>query len=148
MDHVVSHKEIYPHIGLKDKRYGSFQWNTGLYRPKLSQSISFYISQKKRREFRNFGETFLKISYKTLDEMWNALRASITSAIERHVPTKLTSNIHTHPWMNTNLRKKTLRKQRAHQMARKTQHPNDWAYYKALQAEVQQETRIAHRNYI
>jgi hypothetical protein len=48
---------------------------------------------------RNFGETFLKISYKTLDEMWNALRASITSAIEKPVPTKLTSNRHTHPWM-------------------------------------------------
>ena len=101
-----------------------------------------------RREFRNFRETFLKTSYKTLDEMWNALRASIASAIEKHVPTKLTSNRHTHPWMNTNLWRKTRRKQRAHQRARKTRNPKDWAYYKALQDEVQKETRIAHRNYV
>ena len=39
-------------------------------------------------------------------------------------------------------------KQRAHQRARKTRNPNDWAYYKALQTEVQKETRIAHRNYV
>jgi hypothetical protein len=50
--------------------------------------------------------------------------------------------------MNTNIRRKTRRKQRAHQRARKTRNPNDWAYYKALQTEVQKETRIAHRNYV
>ena len=33
-------------------------------------------------------------------------------------------------------------------MARKTRNPNDWAYYKALHAEIQKETRIAHRNYV
>lgn len=50
--------------------------------------------------------------------------------------------------MNTNLRRKTRRKQRTHQRARKTRNPNDWAYYKAVQAEVHKETRIAHINYV
>ena len=49
-----------------------------------------------------------------IEVVWTAVKTAIYSALDKHVPTKLTSTRYTHPWVNTNLRRLVRRKQRAH----------------------------------
>jgi hypothetical protein len=47
--------------------------------------------------------------------------------------TKMTKPKHTHPWMNTDIRRKINQKHRAHAKARKTKKKKDKDRYKRLQ---------------
>ena len=80
--------------------------------------------------------------------MWAAFKTTVTSAVDQHVPTKMTSTRRTHPWVNTTLRKLMRKKQRAHRLAKRTRQARDWNRYKKLQAEAQRSTRKAHKGYM
>jgi hypothetical protein len=54
----------------------------------------------------------------------------------------------THPWINTTIRRKINRKQKAHKEARKTKKKRDVDRYKRLQQEVQYEVRQANKKYM
>ena len=92
--------------------------------------------------------SFLSTLFDDIEVMWTAVKTTITSALDKHVPTKLTSTRYTHPWVNTNLRRLMRRKQRADRKAKQTGQPRDWVRFKRLQAEVQRSTRKAHRSYM
>ena len=94
------------------------------------------------------GETFLSTEFEHIDSMWTAFKTTVSSALNQHVPTKMTSTHQTHPWVNTNLRRLMGRKQRAHQKVKRSIQAQDWECYKKLQAEVQRSTRKAHRGYM
>ena len=94
------------------------------------------------------SRSFLSTLFDDIEVMWTAVKTTITSALDKHVPTKLTSTRHTHPWVNTNLRRLMRRKQRAHRKAKQTGQPRDWERFKRLQAEVQRSTRKVHRSYM
>jgi hypothetical protein len=64
------------------------------------------------------------------------------------VPTKMTRARHTHPWINTKVRRKISLKNREHAKARRTKKKRDRDRYKRLQQEVQRETRKAHKQYM
>ena len=49
----------------------------------------------------------------------------------------MTQGRHTHPWMNTAIRRKINQKQKAHKKARKTKKKRDPDRYKRLRQEVQ-----------
>ena len=68
--------------------------------------------------------------------------------MDQHVPTKMTSTRHTHPWVNITLRKLMRKKQRAHRLAKRARQARDWNRYKKLQAEAQRSTRKAHKGYM
>ena len=94
------------------------------------------------------SRSFLSTLFDDIEVMWTAFKTTITSALDKHVPTKLTSTRHTHPWVNTNLRRLMRRKQRAHRKAKQTGQPRDWERFKRVQAEVQRSTRKAHRSHM
>ena len=98
-----------------------------------------------RSSISSSSKTFLPTEFEDIDNMWAAFKTTITSAIDRHVPTKMTSTRRTHPLVNTNLRRLMRRKQRAHRKAKRPRQVRDWERYKRLQAEVQRSTRSAHR---
>ncbi|CAG2209252.1 unnamed protein product [Mytilus edulis] len=97
---------------------------------------------------KNFGEQFCQSKDQTVEAMWKAIKTILEHLIEKHVPTKQTTNRHTHPWINTQTRRAMRRKQRAHSKAKRTNNPSDWEKYKRLKANTQKETRKAHRKYI
>jgi hypothetical protein len=80
--------------------------------------------------------------------MWNHFKTAVKRIIDQRVPTKMTRARHTHPWMNTTIRRKTIQKHRAHEKARRTKKKRDRDRYKRLQQEVQRETRKAHKQYM
>jgi hypothetical protein len=65
------------------------------------------------------------------------LKDAIQNTIDKRVPSKMTQERHTHPWINTTIRRKINRKQKAHKKARKTKKKRDVDRYKRLQQEVQ-----------
>ena len=44
--------------------------------------------------------SFLSTTFDGIEVMWIAVKTTITSALDKHVPTKLNSTRHTHPWVN------------------------------------------------
>ena len=52
--------------------------------------------------------------------MWQSFKTEIQYIIDKRVPTKMTKPKHTHPWMNTDIRRKINQKHRAHAKTRKT----------------------------
>ena len=51
--------------------------------------------------------------------MWQSFKTEIKYNTDKRVPTKMTKPKHTHPWMNTDIRRKMNQKHRAHTKARK-----------------------------
>ena len=76
------------------------------------------------------------------------VQSAVSSAVEKHVPTKMFSTRQTHPWVKTSLRRAMRRKQRTHWRAKKTIKHTDLLRYKILQAAIQRETRTTEKTYM
>jgi hypothetical protein len=95
-------------------------------------------------EFSKFNTT----EFKDINTMWSSVKQLITESINKHVPTKRTLARHSHPWMNTRLRRLCKQKQRVHTKAKRTKATKDWKRYKKLKANLQRESRQAHANFM
>ena len=80
--------------------------------------------------------------------MWSKFKAAVTSAVEKYVPTKMSSSRQTHPWVDTKLRRLMRQKQRAHWRAKKTGKSKHWRRYKDLQRKAQTTSRQSERTYL
>ena len=89
------------------------------------------------------SRSFLSTIFDDMEVMWTAVKTAITSALDKHVPTKLTRTRHTHPWFNTNLRRLMRRKQRAHRKAKQTGQSRDWERFKGTEIN-KKGTQILH----
>lgn len=95
-----------------------------------------------------FATKFMQESTQSVEDMWNCFKSAISAAVDKYVPSKMSSTRQTHPWVNTKLRRLMRRKQRAHWRARKTGKQKDWKRYKTLQKETQSTTRSAEKNFL
>jgi hypothetical protein len=103
---------------------------------------------KIKEDLESFGNTFRNIGKRDIESLWHALKDAIQNTIDKGVPSKMTQGRHTHPWINTTIRRKINRKQKAHKKARKTKKKRDVDRYKRLQQEVQYEVRQANKKYM
>ena len=79
---------------------------------------------------------------------WDSLKSMINNVIEKRVPSKMSSNRHTHPWINTAIKKAIRRKQRAHKKAKETNKKKDLDRYRKLQKEVKLLIKQSHQRYL
>jgi hypothetical protein len=103
---------------------------------------------KIKDDLESFGNAFRNIGKRNIESLWHALKDAIQNTIDKRVPSKMTQGRHTHPWINTTIRRKINRKQKAHKKARKTKKKRDVDRYKRLQQEVQYEVRQANKKYM
>ena len=80
--------------------------------------------------------------------LWDNFKKKIAEVIVKRVPTKMSSNRHSNPWINTDIRRSIRRKQRAHKKAKATKKKKDSDRYKKLQKEVNFHIQEAHRHYL
>jgi hypothetical protein len=85
---------------------------------------------------------------RNVESMWQAFKTAIQNTVDKRVPSKLTQGRHTHPWINTTIRRRIGQKQRAHKKARKTKKKKDMDRYKRLKQKVQWEIRKANKKYM
>ena len=93
-------------------------------------------------------DTFNRTEFSDVNSMWAYIKDTIQSTIKKHVPTRRTLAKHTHPWMNSDLRRLSNKKQRAYTQAKRSGATKDWRRYKSLKAELQRESRRAHSAYM
>ena len=79
---------------------------------------------------------------------WDRLKGTIFKAIDKRVPSKMSTSRHTNPWMNTEIKRTIRRKQRTHQKARRINRKRDNDRYKRLQKDVQFQIRRTNRDYL
>ena len=102
---------------------------------------------KIKEDLESFGNTFRNIGKRDIESLWHALKDAIQNTIDKRVPSKMTQGRHTHPWINTTIRRKINRRQKARKKARKYK-KRDVDRYKRLQQEVQYEVRQANKKYM
>ena len=84
-----------------------------------------------KQHLKSFSTSFIKSSEhdssptdqqpNSIEFMWSKFKDAVTSAVDKYVPTKMSSTRQTHPWVDTKLRRLMRQKQRAHWRAKKTQ---------------------------
>ena len=87
---------------------------------------------KIKEDLETFKTSFKNTCNRTVESMWQSFKSEIQKTIEKRVPTKMTQGRHTHPWMNTAIRRKINQKQKAHKKARKTKKKRDQDRFKRL----------------
>ena len=100
-----------------------------------------------KQDLLEFGQS-LPAEDSTVCSLWHTFKQKIKEVIEKRVPTKMTANRHSHPWINTTIRRSIRRKQRAHKQAKSTGIKKDMDRYKKLQEEVKFHIREAHSQYL
>lgn len=80
--------------------------------------------------------------------MWGYIKELIVETVKHHVPTRRSSAKHTHPWMTSELRSLSIRKQKAHTRARCSKDPRDVKRFKTLKGQLQRESRRVNRAYL
>ena len=61
---------------------------------------------KIKEDLESFGNTFRNIGKRDIESLWHALKDAIQNTIDKRVPSKMTQGRHTHPWINTTIRRK------------------------------------------
>ena len=59
-----------------------------------------------QKDIAEFGSTFKNETHQNIESMWQSFKTEIKFIIDKRVPTKMTKPKHTHPWMNTDIRRK------------------------------------------
>ena len=98
--------------------------------------------------FTKYSVEFLSSSFTSVDNMWQEIKGTINQVISDHAPTKGTAARHTHPWVDTQLRRATRRKYRAYKKAKHTKSPADWERYRRIKYQNQRDLRTAHKRYM
>ena len=83
-----------------------------------------------------------------VNSLWVQFQTACLSALDKHVPSKMTSSRFSQPWINHRVKNISRRKSRAYARARKSKLPDDWNKYKELKKLMQDECRKAHKKYV
>ena len=114
---------------------------------------SIYLWRKADTEgikaaFTKYSVEFFSSFFTSVDNMWQEIKETINQVISDHVPTKRTAARHTHPWVDTQLRRATRRKYRAYKKAKHTKSSADWERYRRSKYQNQRDLRTAHKRYM
>jgi len=83
-----------------------------------------------------------------INNLWDTFKKECTAAINKHVPSKMTSTRYSQPWCNRTIRRLSRRKKRAYKRARKSNSEKDWTTYKTIQKATRTECKTAHNKYV
>jgi hypothetical protein len=67
-----------------------------------------------------------------VDSLWTAFKNGCLNVLSSNVPSKMTTERYSQPWINRQIKQLTKRKQRAYNRYKKTQSAKDYANYKHL----------------
>ena len=101
------------------------------------------------KEIELFSEHFLNSYYEhSLNDNWNSIKNAIFSSVEKHVPQRKASNKKKHPWITTDLIRKSRKKHRMFKKSRQTKNPGHIEKFKKFKKELQKEIKKAKTSYI
>ena len=140
-----------PSIGNSDHDIVLYDCATAPFRPHPVRRKIFLWNKADtegiKQDMQDFSQTFMTDT-SDVHGLWASLKSKIGQVMEKRIPRKMTANRHSHPWINTTIRRAIRRKQRAFKKSRLTGKKRDLDRYKKLQQEVKFHIRQAHRQYM
>lgn len=103
-----------------------------------------------RSEISAFGTLFTEEnSISTdVDTLWMQLKSELHRVLDTLVPSKFTSTRFSQPWINSNIKALSRRKNRAYKKAHRSKKTKDWSRYKNIKKSMQRECRSTYHTYI
>ena len=83
-----------------------------------------------------------------VDLMEREMQSGLMHILDKHVPSKMTTQRNNKSWFNTQTKRITRRKARAHRKARRTNKKRDWERFRCLRREAQRICRQAYNQHI
>lgn len=80
--------------------------------------------------------------------MWGILKSSSLAALDSNVPSKMTSQRYSQPWINRDLKRLSRRKQRCYNRYMKTHKTKDHEAYKNLKNKMHAECKKQYNEYV
>ena len=82
------------------------------------------------RELQDFANDFQEIKNESVDAKWNMFQQRLTGIMDFCIPHKFTTASHNLPWFKGILRRRSRKKQRLHNRAKKSGRQSDWNKFK------------------
>ena len=111
-----------------------------------------------KQQLQSFSTSFIKSSAhdssltdqqpNSIEFMWSKFKDTVTSAVDKYVPTKMSSTGQTHPSVDTKLCRLMRQKHHVHWRAKKTRKERHWKQYKDLQRNAQKASRQTEKTYL
>ena len=83
-----------------------------------------------------------------VEEIWSSIKTNLLGIQEECVPSKTSSKRYSQPWVNTDVKRMTRRKNKSYRKARKTGKSKDKARYQHLKQEAKKTCQRAYDDYI
>ena len=124
--------------------------------PKIHQKPPRKIWQYKKADntslenyLTEYADSFLlNAPSRTVEENWKDFKLSLTKAMEKFIPTKMSKNKSNLPWITHKIKKEMRKKDKLHKLANKTNKSRLHEAYKQQRSKVNKLIRQSHNNYI
>ena len=86
---------------------------------------------------------------RTVENNWNHFKSSLQATIIKHIPQKVIKSKHDLPWLNhiNIIKSKMHHRKHLYDVAKQSGKPEDWAAYRAMRNQVNNEIECAHNTY-
>jgi hypothetical protein len=79
-----------------------------------------------------------------IDNMWQDIKQAITAAINKHIPSKMSTTRYSQPWVNIQVRRMSRRKKKLFKIAKRTNDENVWRRFRELRKRAHKQCKIAY----
>ena len=83
-----------------------------------------------------------------INELWLDFKQVLSKAMDRHIPSKMSSTRHNLPWVDSTIRRAIRKKQKLYNKARKSGTASAWSDFKNFRRSIDRQIREAHQTYI
>jgi exonuclease III len=84
----------------------------------------------------------------SVEQNWNSIKTAITTIMENHIPTKMTSPKTSLPWINRPVKREMRKRDRLFLKAKHSRKDSDWAKYRSHRNALTKSIRKAHNTYL
>ena len=101
-----------------------------------------------RDDLQKFQNQFLSTfePTRTVNDLQNETKLAINTAIDKHVPTKMSTSRFSQPWITTGVKRISRRKKRAYRKAKYSNDDADWKSYRDLNKQSKSTCHTAYNN--
>jgi hypothetical protein len=147
---IINQTKVEPGVG--DHEMVVTELNLVIKRPKQPRR-RIYLRKKAdeegiRKDMCEYQKTYADLGSVTVQEKWNHLEKEIKRTMDEHVPSKVKSNRRNLPWFDRSNRRRSRKKQRLYNKAKKSGSPEDWKVYRDYNKECRRALNKSRWDYI
>ncbi len=102
-----------------------------------------------KEHMQNFkNHYFERLSDGSVQDKWNGIQKALTDAMDKHVPTKYSSNRRNVPWFTRTHRRLCRKKQRLYNKAKNSGKEEDWKAFQSFRRQTKAALNKARRDYV